>query len=241
MFSHFQDGIIDDDIELTLESPREQVSIGNDANNSVLKLIEAGDQLHVADCDAEENDLSGKIDIPTIVITDINNDRGDQGEIADDVGGENKEMKDEFTAIVNETPCDSEHTNNVTKETEKQTEFSDILSDTSVNTEAIDINVNEVINGETEIVVQQDKDSTDDAKKDDGLVNNTSGDGLGVLDADSKTAVEVKHQIADPKSDEDLEVTGNKEGDKMKEEAIDTAVPLGQHESSTEVKVDISC
>ena len=232
------DGIIDDDIELTPESPREQVSFGDDANYSVLKLVEAGDQL--ADHDAEENELSGKIDIPTIVITDINNDRGDQGKIADDVGGENKEMKDEFTAIVNETSDDCEHTENMTNETKKQTEFSDILSDTSVNTEAIDINVDEVINDETEIVIQHEIDFSDDTKKDDGLVDNTSGDVSAVLDTDSKAAVEVKQQMEDSKSNED---SGEKEntGDKMQKEAIDTGVPLRQHESSTEVKVDICC
>ena len=232
------DGIIDDEIELTLESPREQVSVGYDVNNSVLKLAKAGDQL--ADCEGEENELSEKRDIPTIVITDINYDRGDQGDISDDKGIENKEMNDEFTAIVNETHGDSEYKENMTNETEKQTEFSDILSDASVNTGAVDVNVDEIINDETEIVVQEVKESSDDAKKDDGLADNTFGDVSIVMDADSKAAAEVKgQQIGDTKSDED---SGEKEntGYKLKKETIDTAVPLGQHGSNDEVKVDFS-
>lgn len=228
------DGIIDDDIELTLESPREQVSVGYDVNNSVLKLAEAGDQL--ADCEGEENELSEKRDIPTIVITDINYDRGDQGDISDDIGIENKEMKDEFTAIVNETHGDSEHKENMTNETEKQTEFSDILSDASVNTGAVDVNGDEIINDETEILVQQEKESSGDAKKDDGLADNTFGDVSIVMDANSNAAAEVKQQMGDTKSDEG---SGEKEntGYKLKKEAIDTAVPLGQHGSNDEVEM----
>ena len=222
------------------------MSVGDDVNNCVLTLIEAGDKL--AEEHSEKMAHSEKIDIPTIVITDITSDRGDQGEIVDVVGVENTEMKDEFTAIVSETPgnTNSVPAENMTQEIEKQIEFSNILIDSLVTTEGTDININadEVSNdAEVKIVVQQESDSSDDTKRDDCLVDNNSEDKTVVLNADSKTEVEVKHQLEDIRSNVNYasEVKEDAKEEGMKEEIIDTAALLRQHESSTEVWVYVSC
>ena len=231
---HFQEGIIDDEIEITLESPRDGVHF-DDTNNSVLKLVEAGVQL--GDLDAGENGFCEKMDIPAIIITDINNDRGDQGEIGDAMDEGHHETKDEFTDIVSEAIGDSKHMENFKKETEKQNEFSDILSDTSVNAEVIDANEDDVSDNKSEIVLQPNTFISDDTGKDDSLANTTTGNVPGVLESDSKIQTEVKQNVEETNMDEGKGVIENSEN-KMGQMAKDIAMPSKQQESEVNFDTD---
>ena len=231
---HFQEGIIDDEIEITLESPRDGVHF-DDTNNSVLKLVEAGDQL--GDLDAGENGISEKMDIPAIVITDINNDRGDQGEIGDAMDEGHNETKDEFTDIVSEAIGGSKHMKNFKKETEKQNKFSDVLSDTSVNAEVIDAIIDDVSDNKTEIVLQPNTFISGDTGKDDSLANTTTGNVPGVLKSDSKIQTEVKQKVEETNMDEDNGVIENSEN-KMGQMAKDIAMPSKQQESEVNFDTD---
>lgn len=137
---YFQGDIIDDEFEITLESPRQQIPTDNQENN-ILKLIQAVDHTQNAD---------EKIDIPTIVVTDINNSEGGQIESTESATGEDEGDSDTFTAIVDENV----EINSGKSDTKNdQTEFTDLVNDHKTGT--ADINYGEVANNADGTITQE--------------------------------------------------------------------------------------
>lgn len=145
--------IIDDEFEITLESPRQQIPT-DDQDNNILKLIQAVDHTQNAD---------EKIDIPTIVVTDINNSEGGQIESTESATREDEGDSDAFTAIVD---GNVEINSGESDTKDDQTEFTDLADNHKTGT--ADINYGEVANSGDSTVTQESV--TAAVKIDSGLV-----------------------------------------------------------------------